>query len=366
MGHIRGSLVASLLVISVGCGGRQPRDQLYAHANDGRIADVAALLDAGQVDVNAAAPNHGGTALMQAAGNGQVEMIKYLVSRGAVIDQVDASGVTALMYACWGHQVAAVQVLLQLGADRNRRAGNGWDCRMHAAPEHAMGPAVSMANWNTINGMLDTVAALPPDAPERQANVAAAPAAGAGIRASSDDGRAQAESAHMAFLGGGISYGGDRGGLGISTAAFVFGEADAPGLARFYMRGTLSNAAGITIGAGMRAFGRTTLGFRAERVNATPEGSSGAEPGEHLGGELGYLLRHSRSSVIHPIVFVETERLGVEAHLLQSLFTYARPDRQSWRVSAYGSVGFGSSSVSGERVNEPYLTLGLIVLDVAP
>ena len=54
---------------------------LFAAARDGDLAKAGYTLDAG-ANVNAANP-HNVTPLLEAAGNGHVEMARYLIGRGA-------------------------------------------------------------------------------------------------------------------------------------------------------------------------------------------------------------------------------------------------------------------------------------------
>lgn len=65
---------------------------------------------------------HGRTALMLAASNGSVELLDYLVKRGALIDEASSDGKTALMWAISAHKPLAVAALARLGSDPAIRA----------------------------------------------------------------------------------------------------------------------------------------------------------------------------------------------------------------------------------------------------
>lgn len=82
---------------------------------------VKALIEHG-ANVNAA-DNMGITALMVAADNGHVEVIRRLIAGGAAIDAKTTDGRTALMEAAGSldNQVASVTVLLEAGADKTIR-----------------------------------------------------------------------------------------------------------------------------------------------------------------------------------------------------------------------------------------------------
>lgn len=88
-------------------------------------------------DVNI--PLHNGrTALMTAAGVGDVDMVRTLLAAGAKIDWQKSGGNTALMYAVSKHRGAAAQALLDAGADRGMKDDEGMDAGDYArsfAPE---------------------------------------------------------------------------------------------------------------------------------------------------------------------------------------------------------------------------------------
>jgi len=76
---------------------------------------AALILDAAPGTLSDRDP-HGRTPLIVAASNGNVELIEYLVKRGAPIDDTSSEGKTALMWAIVGHKPFAVAALARLGA----------------------------------------------------------------------------------------------------------------------------------------------------------------------------------------------------------------------------------------------------------
>ncbi len=98
-------------------------------AGMGQMGRVQNLLKQG-ADVNSRAPSAGavpagGTALMLAAARNHLEMVKFLISHGAKVDQADQGGGTALIYGVWKGYKGVVAVLLENGADVHARTRDG-------------------------------------------------------------------------------------------------------------------------------------------------------------------------------------------------------------------------------------------------
>ena len=86
------------------------------------LAAIDALLTAG-ADINAR-DQHGQTALMNAATNGQVEVVRLLADRGADLNHRAKSGLTAVMLAVVRGHADVVRILVEAGADLTPR-GSG-------------------------------------------------------------------------------------------------------------------------------------------------------------------------------------------------------------------------------------------------
>ena len=84
---------------------------------DGDGATARALVDAG-------AEVQDGELLRRAAGRGLIGSLRLLESLGAGLDEPDEAGVTPLHEAALGDRVEVVRFLLERGADRERRDGN--------------------------------------------------------------------------------------------------------------------------------------------------------------------------------------------------------------------------------------------------
>lgn len=95
-------------------------DQLIDAVKAGDAGKVGAALQAG---ANPGVVGEGGmTALMMAAADGQLEVVKALVASGADIHAKDDRGFTALMCACYNPELdrgfpAVVKALIDAGAD---------------------------------------------------------------------------------------------------------------------------------------------------------------------------------------------------------------------------------------------------------
>ena len=92
-------------------------------AYDGRTQEVERALDGG-MDIEAAQPGLGHTALHMAAYNGHTGTVLLLIKRGAKIDSRDAEGKTPLTHACTGPYAETVEVLIKAGADVNVKDSN--------------------------------------------------------------------------------------------------------------------------------------------------------------------------------------------------------------------------------------------------
>jgi ankyrin repeat protein len=95
------------------------------------VAAIERLVKHG-VDVNLSTAD-GKTALMLAAQQGRVDLIRALLDAGATINLTNTRGGTALMYAAVVGDPATVKLLLLRGATINTQSSNGWTALMIAA-----------------------------------------------------------------------------------------------------------------------------------------------------------------------------------------------------------------------------------------
>lgn len=84
--------------------------------------EVVTLLLGKGADVDKVGGRYARTALTEAAGAGNVVIIKQLVEKGADINAKDYEGTTPIFFACMYGHVEAVRLLIELGADLNVQA----------------------------------------------------------------------------------------------------------------------------------------------------------------------------------------------------------------------------------------------------
>lgn len=143
----------------LGRGATLTKDQIMLHAAAGRNLEIVKLVAAKGAQINARQTRFGDTPLMWAAqDHGRLEVLKFLVSRGADVKAKSKSGETAIMYATlpaaatstnYGpkpkNKLAAVRYLLSKGANVNEQNKYGTSCLSRAIeyPGTAAGGAES-------------------------------------------------------------------------------------------------------------------------------------------------------------------------------------------------------------------------------
>lgn len=68
---------------------------------------------------------NGRKCLHYAADYGQTEVLAYLISRGAVVDDADKHGITPLLAAIWEGHTACVKMLIEAGAQKTGACPDG-------------------------------------------------------------------------------------------------------------------------------------------------------------------------------------------------------------------------------------------------
>lgn len=98
-------------------------------AGMGQLERVKNLLTHG-AEINSRGPSTsrvpaGVTALMLAATSNHLQVVKFLIDKGANINQTDDGGATALIYSTWKGNRAIVALLLKEGADIYAKTRDG-------------------------------------------------------------------------------------------------------------------------------------------------------------------------------------------------------------------------------------------------
>lgn len=134
---------------------------LLTAARTGDVESLALLIDAG-ANVNERETWRGQSALMWAAGEGNLEVVKQLVAKGADISARSTRGFTPLLFAAREGKTEIVRELLDIGADINEALPAGQavvnENGMAAAAQTGMTPllmAIGSAHFETASLLLE-------------------------------------------------------------------------------------------------------------------------------------------------------------------------------------------------------------------
>jgi len=90
---------------------------------NGDMEQVKEMVEAKGTDVNTAID--GRLPLHYASDYGQLEVIRYLLSKGAKVDSPDKHGISPLLAAIWEGHTTCVQFLVEKGASKAGTAPDG-------------------------------------------------------------------------------------------------------------------------------------------------------------------------------------------------------------------------------------------------
>jgi cytohesin len=115
---------------------------LFAAASAGDLAKVSESLAAG-ANVNAPNP-YNVTSLLEATGQGHLEVTRYLIGRGAEIDYTGIREGSPLMLAAFMGQTEFLRLFLEAGANANLAMPHGGETALHMAAVAGQTTAVKM------------------------------------------------------------------------------------------------------------------------------------------------------------------------------------------------------------------------------
>ncbi|CAL1546674.1 unnamed protein product [Lymnaea stagnalis] len=102
----------------------EDKDQEFVwKVKNGELNDIKTFVEKEGVDVNKAI--QGRLPLHYAADYGQTEVIEYLISKGAKVNEPDKYGISPLLSAIFEGHTASVKLLLEKGANKNEKSPEG-------------------------------------------------------------------------------------------------------------------------------------------------------------------------------------------------------------------------------------------------
>jgi len=110
----------------------EEKEDIFVAAANGNMSLLTTMLDQQKIDINSV-DNDGSTALHWACLKNRMEIVKYLLERGAHIDVANQTeGHTALMWSCVSGNIAVTHYLLEQGANVYKVDNRGYNALHHA------------------------------------------------------------------------------------------------------------------------------------------------------------------------------------------------------------------------------------------
>ena len=103
----------------------------FNQVREGNLPAIEALVDR-HPDLLHSRDQRGSTPLILAGYYNHQDVVRFMLERGAPVDEKDSSGNTALMGACFKGYTEIAEILIDAGADVDARNGMGGTCLIFA------------------------------------------------------------------------------------------------------------------------------------------------------------------------------------------------------------------------------------------
>lgn len=134
-----GFLISAVIIFAAGCDSTTQQASLHTAAQHGEINRVKAIVGSDPLAANLRETKYGTTPLHQAAGTGQKEVVRYLLSKGADPKATDFEGNTPLHYISLAPWIEipkeVITLLVNGGANINARNKKG-ETPLHTAADY--------------------------------------------------------------------------------------------------------------------------------------------------------------------------------------------------------------------------------------
>lgn len=118
------TLLGSLIINPAGAAETPDVRELLKYAASGDLNSVRKAIESG-TEINAYDPTFKATALHNAASQGHLHIVEWIISKGGNVEQQDAKGQTPLIWAAYFGKTKVIKALLKAGANPNHLPTKG-------------------------------------------------------------------------------------------------------------------------------------------------------------------------------------------------------------------------------------------------
>lgn len=138
----------------------QDIENLLKHAASGDLTSVQKVISSG-LSINVSDPVFHATALHNAASQGHVHVVKWLIKNGAVIDAKDGKEATPLIWAAYFGQTSVINLLLDSSAQVNHVPKLGSTALIAAIQSGQLMAVKSLLKHGADPGLADSSGTIP-------------------------------------------------------------------------------------------------------------------------------------------------------------------------------------------------------------